>query len=235
MAEQQNAARRQDEPRLLTGVADQRLQEARHHHEAAEVHDAEHEQHQVAAREVEVLEQMHVDDRVRVEPLPHDHRDQADDGDDREHDDEVRREPVVLLPLVERHLQRADAEREQPEPDVVELHAAARESFEIRRILEHVKDEEQRQRADGHVDEKDPTPRIVVGDPTAERRTNERREHGGDTVERKRDAACFGRKGVGENRLRHRLESAARRALQHAKEQEQHSGSARCRRGTSSR
>ena len=41
---------------------------------------------------------------------------------------------------------------------------------------------------------------------------------GGDAVERKRQAAFLRRESVGENGLRHRLQPAAARALQYAKE-----------------
>ena len=38
--------------------------------------------------------------------------------------------------------------------------------------------------ADRHVDEENPVPRIIVGDPAAERRTDRRRDDHGDAVER---------------------------------------------------
>ena len=44
-------------------------------------------------------------------------------GDDDQRRDEVRAEPVIFLALVEQHLQRADAERQQSDADVVQFDA----------------------------------------------------------------------------------------------------------------
>src|SRR5207237_10813017 len=79
----------------------------------------------------------------------------------------------------------------------------------------------ERQHADGKVDEEDPAPRVVEGNPSAERRSERRREHRRDAIEREREAALFRRKRVCQDRLRHRLEAPSSHALQDAKYQQQ--------------
>ena len=55
-----------------------------------------------------------------------------------------------------------------------------------------------------------------LGNPPAQRRSESRRADGGDAVHREREAAALGRKAIGEDRLHHRLQPTAERALQRA-------------------
>ena len=72
--------------------------------------------------------------------------------------------------------------------------------------------------ADGKIDEKNPAPGIVEGDPAAQGWPDGGRHDGRNAVERKCQAALLRRKGVRQNRLSHGLQSAAACALQHAEE-----------------
>ncbi len=68
-----------------------------------------------------IAEELEVDQRILLPPLPDD---EADDAGDKEHDeeaDEVGGEPVVLFALVEHDLQAAHGEGEEGEADVIHI------------------------------------------------------------------------------------------------------------------
>ena len=64
---------------------------------------------------------MHVDDRGFVKPLPERKRQEPHRRKNRQRDDEMRPEPVVLLALIEHDLQGSDAQRQQRDAHVVKL------------------------------------------------------------------------------------------------------------------
>ena len=74
---------------------------------------------------------------------------------------------------------------------------------------------------DGEIDEENPTPGIIEGDPSAQGRANSGRDDGGDAVECECQTALLRRKSVGENGLRHRLKPAAACALQDAEQKKE--------------
>ena len=80
-------------------------------------------------------------------------------------DDEVGRKPVLLVAFFEHDLQGAEADRHEEEPRKVYLPLLL---HEVRRVLDKAHDEEDVDDAYGHVDEEDPGPGIVVGEPPAE-------------------------------------------------------------------
>ena len=69
---------------------------------------------------------------------------------------------------------------------------------------------------DRNVDQEDPAPSVVVGDPAAQRRPHHGREHHAHAVHRHRHALLFARKSFAQDGLRNRLQRAAAQALQHA-------------------
>src|SRR3546814_4984660 len=83
-------------------------------------------EHQRANREVAVLEQRQIDDRMLFAELPDQEHDEADQCDDREHDDEARCEPVRVLAFVEQDLQRANPDDQQAQTDAVDRQLANR-------------------------------------------------------------------------------------------------------------
>ena len=91
----------------------------------------------------------------------------------------------------------------------------------LRRIFDHAVGEKERQQAERKVDEEDPVPVVVVGDPAAERGADGRSDDDGHAVEREGLAAFFDGEGVGEDRLFAGGESAAAETLQDAREDEQ--------------
>ena len=180
----------------------------------------ENEHHQAGAGEIEALEHAHVDDRSLLKPLPDHQRDQADGGHDDQRGDEVRAEPIVFLAFVEQDLQRADTQREQRDADIVELDAGRFELAPGTGDPPQSGAPETGQHADGKIDVENPAPGIVEGDPAAEGGPDGGRHDRGDAVEREGQAALLRRKSVGQNGLRHGLQPAAARALQHAEEQQ---------------
>src|SRR5260370_3514771 len=57
----------------------------------------------------------------------------------------------------------------------------------------------ERQNSDRYVDEKDPTPVIVVGDPASEHRSNRRSRHNDDSKQRKGRSTLRRRGGIGKD------------------------------------
>jgi hypothetical protein len=76
------------------------------------------------------------------------------------------------------------------------------------------------QETDRHVDPKDPAPRVGVRYPAAQRRTDDRRNQGSETEQGHRHALFFGRESVEQHPLTTRLQTAARQALDHSKQDE---------------
>ncbi len=74
---------------------------------------------------------------------------------------------------------------------------------------------------DRHVDEEDPAPVVVIGDPASQRRPDRGREHHGQPIERERLPALLRRKRVSQNRLLRRRQPPAARALQQPEEDQQ--------------
>ena len=96
----------------------------------------------------------------------------------------MRPEPVILLPLVQHDLQGGDSHREERESDVVKGgDPLCPQASHIRRILHQGINQRQRKDPHGYVDVEDPAPRIAVGNPSAQRRTNGRCANGSDSVE----------------------------------------------------
>src|SRR5260370_26762642 len=71
------------------------------------------------------------------------------------------------------------------------------------------------QKTDGQIDQEDPPPRRIVGKPTAQGRPNRGGTDCGNSVDGKCQAALLPRKGILQNRLRHRLQTSASGTLKH--------------------
>ena len=73
---------------------------------------------------------------------------------------------------------------------------------------------------DRQVHQEDPSPGVVVCDPTAECRTNRRSEDSRHAIQRKGETPQARRKRIRQNGLRHRLQAAAASTLNHARDQQ---------------
>src|ERR1700710_1747141 len=103
-------------------------------------------------------------------PLPPGEEDQSGGGEDGEGADHGIAEPVFFLALVEGELQAADAEGDEAEAHEVDLEVLGLlfAELEVRWVFDHAVAEVERDEPDGDVDEEDPVPVEVVGDPAAE-------------------------------------------------------------------
>ena len=153
--------------------------------------------------------------------LPPDEGGDAADKEEGEQADEARCKPIVLLAFIEHDLQAAHGEGEKAQAEVVDLPEAGAGGLDPRRVLYQPGDQEEGQNTDRNVDEEDPAPGEVVGDPAAERGSDGGREDGDQAIEGKCLAALLRLEAVGHDGLGHGLHSAAAGALQYAKD-EQH-------------
>ena len=119
----------------------------------------------------------------------------------------------------------------EAQAQVVHVRRARAIGLDPRRIFNQPRDQHECQEADGNVDEEDPAPRIVVGDPAAQRGADGRREHGDQAVERERLSALVRLEGIGHDGLRHGLQSSAACSLEHAEDKQHRQREARRRRG----
>src|SRR5580700_2277428 len=159
---------------------------------------------------------MQIDDGILVLPFPEDDEDYRGCGYQRENHDEVRFEPIVALALVEDNLQGSEAKGNETETDVIDFGFAELAALEIRRILNKPRSQQKGENPDGNVDEKNPAPGEVVGDPAAERGADRRSAHHCDAVNGKGHATLGGWKSIGEDGLLAGLQTASSSTLQHA-------------------
>ena len=136
-------------------------------------------------------------------------------------DDEVRAEPVFLLSLVKHDLESANGEGQQAEPDSVNASECLAHALEVGRIFNDAAGENDRQNAHRNIEEEDPAPGVVVGDPAADGRSDGRSDDDGHAVDGEGDAPFFGRKSVGQDGALAGLQAAAGRALKDAEDDQQ--------------
>ena len=127
-------------------------------------------------------------------------------------------EPAGVLAAVHHHFEAAEAQRDQRKAD--EVHAALFLVPLPGRVLDHDGDDKNRDRADRHVDEKNPAPARLVGDVAAERRPQHRRDDGGDGRDAESRGAFGRRECVEDDRLLIRLHPAAKEALRQTEDDE---------------
>ena len=133
----------------------------------------------------------------------------------RERDDQIRGEPVLLLPLVEPDLQRGDADGQQADAPVVD---PGRPPRDIGRV-EHVRAQHGvGGDAERDVDVEHPAPGVVVGQPAAQHRPEHRRDDDADAEEGHGLPAILRLERLEHDRLRERLHHAAGQALDDAPE-----------------
>jgi hypothetical protein len=208
---------RQRQAALHGRVAEQGLQKQRQRHGAAIQHKAENEHAGGGNGEGAVLQQAKIDHGFFLPQFPHHHADQSDGGDDGGGDDAVRREPIVALAFVQHDFERAQPGGQQPQAHVIDLQAVAQRFAEqIGRIEDQQRSQQQGTNAHRNVDQENPAPGVVVGDPSAERRAHHGREHHAHAVHRHGDALLFTWKRFAQDGLRNGLQRAAAQALQHA-------------------
>ena len=135
----------------------------------------------------------------------------------RQGDDKTGAEPVLLLALIQHDLQGAHADNQHPQAPQIDAHAAAVEA-EIGRIVEEQRDHEQAGQPDRQVDIEHPAPRVRVGEPAAQGRSQDRGGHDAQPPKSHSLAAFPSGKLFEEHGLGKRLQTAAGGALQDAEE-----------------
>ena len=154
-------------------------------------------------------------------PLPYDGENERRRRDHAQHHDELRFKPVVTLSLVEDDLKRTQPDRDQPQAHVVNASLAPLAAAEFGRVLNQTRRQQQGENPHRDVNEENPTPAEIVGDPSAQRWTDGRSHHHRSAVNRKGHTPFCGSERVGKNRLFAGLETASPRTL-HDPEDDEH-------------
>ena len=95
------------------------------------------------------------------------------------------------------------------------------DALEIGRVFHNAAGEKHGENADGNIEEEDPAPGIVVGDPAADGGADGRCYDDGHAVDGEGDAAFLGSEGIGEDGALAGLQAPAGRALKDAEDDEQ--------------
>src|SRR5690242_2496351 len=139
-----------------------------------------------------------------------------------EDDDRIGLKPVLTLALVEDNLETAERNRNQYQADPVDIETAREPLSTL--LLQHIRldqqplNQEQGRDADRHIDEEDPVPGHVVGDPASDGGTDRRRNDHRNAIERKSLRTLLRRKRVGQDRLLARHHAATAESLENAEE-----------------
>ena len=211
-----HAQRRGGETGPGGGVAQVLLQPQRHQQGDREERGIAQHHRQRAGGEVAVTEQFQVHDRVGIGQLPDQEDRDRDRRDDAGDDDEVGVEPVRVVALVQHDLQRAHADDQGDQAHVVDARALGLLHLAAQLVGHHRAGED----ADRQVDEEDPRPGIVLGDPATQDRPGDRRHHGHHRQQGQRHAALGRRVDADQQALRDRVHRAGHRALQRAEHQQ---------------
>src|SRR6185312_14133548 len=213
-----DAARRHNQARGEGGVAKQLLVEERQHGDGGVDADSKKEDQRTADQEVPVFEYLQVDQRVLAVPRPVDEQHESNDQRQHRPAEPDGPEPVDFLALVENDLERAGPDDEQAEADVVEGWSLG--VPDVRRVVDEPVDHVQREQADGDVDVEGEAPGIGVGEPAAERGSENGGNHDAEGKDGHGGSALGGRKAFQQDGLRERLECTATGALDNAGEQD---------------
>src|SRR5207248_10342216 len=127
--------------------------------------EADEEDGDGAQREVTFGEDTEIKNGLAGHQLPGHEPDQHDHGNDGEHHDHRRVEPVVALPEIEDELQTAEPDHHQRDAGQVDVPGATMEG----RVEEERADHEEADDTDGKVDVEDQASGPVVADPAAQR------------------------------------------------------------------
>ena len=129
-------------------------------------------------------------------------------------------EPIFDLAAVERYFETGRRKRHESNTDAIDTQLAIGPhagplGFKGGRIVHQPAAQEQRQQPDRNVDEEDPAPAVVVGEPAPQHGSDRRRSHDHDRIQSKRGRAFCRGKCIDQNGLRNRGQTAASEALQY--------------------
>ena len=126
-------------------------------------------------------------------------------------------EPVLVVAQIQQHLQRSDAHDQRGQADVIHLRRLQPFRASLQLCADHGAGED----ADRNVDEEDPFPAVVVGDPPAEDRACDGRDDGHHRQQGDRLSALVRWIDRDQQRLRDRIHRPADEPLQCARDDEQ--------------
>ena len=109
---------------------------------------------------------MQIDYGIFLLPLPENDKDQRQGRNHRQNHDEVRFKPIFALTLIEDDLKCAKPKRDESQSDVIDVGFASLAAPEVRRILNQPGSQQDRQNPDGNIDEENPAPGEIVGNPS---------------------------------------------------------------------
>ena len=109
----------------------------------------------------------------------------------------------------------------KPETDAVDAAEFLADALEVGRVFNDAAGENDGENADGDIEEEDPAPGIVVGDPAADGGPDGGCDDDGHPVDGEGDAAFFRSEGIGEDGALAGLQAPAGRALKDAEEDQQ--------------
>ncbi len=196
-------------------VAHQGLQTDREHDEAAEEREERGEGDDVAGGKGQVLEDVQIDDGVLGVVLVDGEKDEPGQGDHAEPQDERGGEPVLPLALVQDDLEAPDPDGQEGEAHVIHPDLPGPG---VIRVDDEDRRHEDRNDPDGDVDEKDPVPRPVVGDPAPQERPDDGPDHDADPEDRHGRPVLMPREALQQDGLRDRLQRAPGESLEDAEE-----------------
>ncbi len=128
--------------------------------------------------------------------------------------------PVPFLAFAEHDFPADHGDAEQAQAQEIERGAILAQflmfGLEIIRVGHDGVAQEQGEQSDGNIEIKDPSPAVVVGDESTERRADDRREQRRDSEDGLSAALFFPRKRIQQNPLARRLQSASGQSLKHA-------------------
>jgi hypothetical protein len=126
----------------------------------------------VPTRKLRRAEQVQIDHRVLVGEFPRDEERDADQRHQTGCDDDGRTEPILFIAVVEHELQAADADDQQREPDDIDG------QFELLGLPVPQDRPARRRRKCAHrqIDIEQPWPGQIIRDPTADDRSENRRD-----------------------------------------------------------
>lgn len=126
-----------------------------------------------------------------MEQLPEHRSDQTDESCGEHRGDERRTKPVVDLTAIQEDFQscRSQTNQQDTKPVDAKFTGGKTRFFTLfckaGRVVHKFVGEKERKQPEGDIDEKDPAPSVVVGDPAAQHGTDSRCGHDRNGVERK--------------------------------------------------
>src|SRR5580704_4716948 len=216
----------QDQARVGGRISEQRMQHLGYQHGAAEESEGEQKIVQIGDREVAFAQQCQLDHRIVMAPFPPNRDRNSHKSNSQKGRDEMTFQPVVALTPVQHHLEKGKSDRDQADSHVVNPKTAATPSLfpffgKFDRIMDQPARQQQRQQSDRNIDEEDPSPREVVGDPSAQRRPDSWGGYNRHAVKRESPADLLLGKGVDQNRLLDGRQAAAANSLEYAEKNQQ--------------